>query len=134
MTSLFLLVTCIIVIYPSLCCRPNRLVLINNDFHQNDKDKKGLPADNEPQPPLNDDRNYAFVLDINEAGVSDFALLPGIGPKLGEEIVRTRSQMGRFEKTTDLLLVRGIGSKKFAVLEPFITTDFSNADDNPPVQ
>lgn len=60
-------------------------------------------------------------VNINLAGVSEFDSLPGIGPVLAQRIVDYRTQHGRFHSVKDLQKVSGIGPKKFASLEPYLT-------------
>jgi DNA uptake protein ComE-like DNA-binding protein len=58
-------------------------------------------------------------LPINEADQKLLETLPGIGPHLASEIIKTRSLQGHFRSPEDLLLIRGIGRKrmlKFAEL------------------
>lgn len=61
-----------------------------------------------------------FEVDLNRAPAAEFANLPGVGPKLAEEIVTHRQQMGRFNRFEDLLDVRGIGEAKFKAILPFL--------------
>jgi len=56
---------------------------------------------------------FSIPLDINKATAQDFEALPGIGPKLGQEIVETRKRLGGFKTIVDLKKVKGIGDKKF---------------------
>ncbi|OGS36866.1 MAG: hypothetical protein A2293_08305 [Elusimicrobia bacterium RIFOXYB2_FULL_49_7] len=51
-------------------------------------------------------------ININRATATELTRLPGIGPKLAEEIVRVRTQKTIFRKSADLLDVKGIGKKK----------------------
>jgi len=61
------------------------------------------------------------VVNVNEADASQLALLPRVGPALAERIIEFREANGKLEKAEDLILVRGIGEKTFALLEPFVT-------------
>lgn len=61
-----------------------------------------------------------FVVDLNRAPAAEFANLPGVGPKLAEEIVTYREQKGRFNRFEDLLDVSGIGEAKFKAILPFL--------------
>jgi competence protein ComEA len=56
------------------------------------------------------------VISINRSTVSELILIPGIGPKLAQRIVRDRAEKGLFEDEVDLLRVPGIGSKKLALI------------------
>jgi len=60
-------------------------------------------------------------VNINNASVSDFDGLPGIGPVLAQKIVDYRDQHGPFHSVQDLMKVSGIGQKKFDSLKDLIT-------------
>lgn len=60
------------------------------------------------------------VIDINRASAEDFARLPGVGPKLAEQIVAYRTKQGPFRRVEDLMIIKGIGSKKWQALRPFV--------------
>ncbi len=60
-------------------------------------------------------------VDINSAGVSELAKLPGIGEQLAKRIVAYREENGPFEKAEELMNVRGIGEKSFLKLQRHIT-------------
>ena len=62
----------------------------------------------------------AVVLDINQASAADFATLPGIGPKLAGRIVAYREKHGPFRRVEDLLVLRGIGPKKWKAMRPHL--------------
>lgn len=59
-------------------------------------------------------------IDINTASAAELETLPGIGPKLAEEIVAYRKTHGRFKARKDLMQVKGIGEKTYEKLEDFI--------------
>jgi len=60
------------------------------------------------------------VIDINRASVEDFARLPGVGPKLAQQIIDYRTKQGPFRRVEDLMIIKGIGSKKWKALRPFV--------------
>lgn len=62
----------------------------------------------------------AAVVNINTADASQLALLPRVGPALAQRILDFRQENGKFETPADLILVRGIGEKTFALLEPHV--------------
>ena len=62
------------------------------------------------------------VININNATVADFQLLPGIGPLLAERIVAYREENGPFEIPGELMNVEGIGEKKLEEIWDYITT------------
>jgi competence protein ComEA len=62
----------------------------------------------------------AVVLDINQASAEDFATLPGIGPRLAGQIIAYREKHGPFRRVEDLLIIRGIGPKKWKAIRPHL--------------
>jgi competence protein ComEA len=60
-------------------------------------------------------------VDINEADVAELSKLPGIGEGVAKRIVAYRTENGRFEKTEELMNVRGIGEKSFLKLQPYLS-------------
>jgi competence protein ComEA len=58
-------------------------------------------------------------LDINLMSEADLDKVPGIGPALARRIVQYRQNNGGRMSVKDLLLVEGIGEKKFATLHKF---------------
>ncbi len=52
-------------------------------------------------------------IDINSATVIELEALPGIGKKTAAAIVELRAQSGGFRRIEDIMLVKGIGKKKF---------------------
>ncbi len=61
------------------------------------------------------------VVNVNTADASDLALLPRVGPAVSQRILEFREDNGPFESVEDLMLVRGIGEKTFALMEPHVT-------------
>jgi competence protein ComEA len=62
---------------------------------------------------------------LNRAGLDDLMRLPGIGRKRAQAIVELRERLGRFVRPSDLLRVRGIGTKALARLLPLVVIDAS---------
>jgi competence ComEA-like helix-hairpin-helix protein len=60
------------------------------------------------------------VIDVNQATEQDFAGFPGIGPKLARRIVAYREKHGPFRRVEDLLVIRGIGHKKWRRIRPYL--------------
>ncbi|MGB5965249.1 MAG: helix-hairpin-helix domain-containing protein [Sulfurimonadaceae bacterium] len=53
-----------------------------------------------------------WAVNINTASVEELATLPGIGQGTADKIVKYRKDH-KFKTTSDLMEVKGIGSKKF---------------------
>ena len=70
----------------------------------------------ESQPPASPAK-----IDINTATVQQLQLLPGIGEALAQRIVDYRDANGNFSAIEELMNVSGIGEKKFADIQDFIT-------------
>ena len=63
------------------------------------------------------------VININTADVAQLSLLPRVGAKAAQRIVDYRTQHGRFEKTTDIMQVKGFGDKSYEKLSSYITVE-----------
>jgi competence protein ComEA len=63
------------------------------------------------------------AINLNTASVSELEKLPGVGDDLARRIIEHREKYNRFERTEELLLLRGISEKKFRELRPLIKTD-----------
>lgn len=66
----------------------------------------------------------AFVLglpfSVNRATADELELLPGVGPVLAQRVVEFRQKNGGFRKLEELLMVEGIGEKKFIHLRQYL--------------
>lgn len=60
------------------------------------------------------------TINPNTAGLEEFELLPGIGPKIAQRIIEFRKAEGPFSTADDLILVKGIGPKKMEEIRPFL--------------
>jgi len=72
-------------------------------------------------PPANQGPGRKGLVNINKAPASELEALPGIGPKLAQEIVKYRETYGPFKTKEDLKKVKGIGDAKFAKIADLIT-------------
>ena len=70
----------------------------------------------------NESKNIVFPININTANENELDALPGIGPAIARRIVEYRS-LQTFTKIEDIMLVKGIGEKKFAKLKELITVE-----------
>jgi len=64
---------------------------------------------------------FGILIDVNAAGVSDFADLPGIGTKTAVQIVAFRENRGMFSSLEDLTAVKGVGPKTLEKIRPYLT-------------
>jgi competence protein ComEA len=60
-------------------------------------------------------------VDLNHADAAELAKLPGIGEQVAKRIIAYRNDNGPFEKTEELMNVRGIGEKTYLKLRPMLT-------------
>jgi competence protein ComEA len=65
----------------------------------------------------------AEAIDINKATAIDLQKLPGIGPTLAKQIVSYREKHGPFRRVEDLMVIRGIGFKKWKAIRPLVRVD-----------
>ena len=63
----------------------------------------------------------ASIVDLNDGTSAEFKILPGIGAVLAGRIIAHRASHGAFRRVEDLVLVPGIGKKRFQQLRPFVT-------------
>lgn len=66
-------------------------------------------------------QNAPSIVDINAANGSMLETLPGIGPSTAQKIIEHRKANGPFARIEDLMLIKGIGPKKFEKIRLFIT-------------
>jgi competence ComEA-like helix-hairpin-helix protein len=65
----------------------------------------------------------AGVVNINTADVSQLSYLPRVGAAAAQRIVDYRTEHGPFKKATDLMQVKGFGSKTFERISSYIAVD-----------
>jgi competence ComEA-like helix-hairpin-helix protein len=65
----------------------------------------------------------ALLININTASAEELERLPGIGRALASRIISHREQYGSFRRPEHLIIVRGIGERRFRRLRPFITVE-----------
>lgn len=79
-----------------------------------------VPAGGAPEEPPQETASEIIKVNINTGSIEDLMTLPGIGEKTARNIMVWREKEGPFKSPEDLLDVKGIGTKKFKKLEPFI--------------
>lgn len=62
------------------------------------------------------------AININKASQQELESLPGIGPKTALAIIAYRDSNGAFTRTEDLMLVKGIGPKKYEAIKTLVRT------------
>ncbi|MFZ4722409.1 MAG: ComEA family DNA-binding protein [Phycisphaerales bacterium] len=65
-------------------------------------------------------RPLAWSVDLNQAGLRELQVLPGVGPALAERIVRDRDARGPFAGLGDLDRVPGIGPAFLERIRPHV--------------
>jgi len=65
----------------------------------------------------------AGVVNINTADASQLQLLPRVGVKAAQRIIEYRTAHGPFAKATDLMQVKGFGSKSFERLSSYVSVE-----------
>ena len=76
----------------------------------------------EEQHKMKDNKQFSTTININTATLEELDALPGIGPAIAQRIVEFRKEQP-FTKIEDIMLVKGIGKKKFAKLRERITVE-----------
>jgi len=62
-----------------------------------------------------------FPVDINKADSATLQTVPGIGPVTAQRIIDYRSQHGPYQRVEDLIQISGIGEKRLADMQPYLT-------------
>ena len=66
-------------------------------------------------------KQYKFRIDLHTATLGELQTLPGIGPKLAENMIQYRDQHVPIHDFDEILNVRGIGSKRHSAMKPYFT-------------
>ena len=69
--------------------------------------------------------NYALRIDLNNAEIQMFELLPGIGPKIAQKIIDYRENSGGFKNVDELERIQGISLRMVNLLRPFVYVEQS---------
>ena len=65
----------------------------------------------------------AGVVNINTADVAQLQFLPRVGQKAAQRIIDYRTAHGPFQKSTDLMQVKGFGAKSYERLSAYIVLE-----------
>src|SRR5262249_41112730 len=76
---------------------------------------------------------YQYTVDVNSATWVEWAQFEGIGETLAKRIVADRQSRGPFASIDDVRRVKGIGPKKFAEMQPYLTIEHAQAKASNPV-
>lgn len=60
---------------------------------------------------------------LNTARQEELARLPGIGPALAARIIEHRERYGPFRRAEHVMMVRGIGDRRFRQLRAYVTAE-----------
>ncbi len=71
---------------------------------------------------LKQSKQITATININTATIAELDTLPGVGTAIAKKIVEFRSTQP-FTKPEDIMLVKGIGKKKFAKMRERITVE-----------
>ncbi len=71
----------------------------------------------------NELESVSTKININTAGVNRLVLLPGIGKKTAQKIVKYRKSNGKFKTLNDLQNVSGIGKKKLEKIKKLLIVE-----------
>ncbi len=62
-----------------------------------------------------------LVVNLNEATQAELNLLPGVGEKLANDILKYRDEIGGFQSVDELMNIRGIKEGRLLSLKKYIT-------------
>ncbi len=63
------------------------------------------------------------LIDINLATAEELDAIPGVGPVIAERIVHDRAENGYYSNLSEIVRIKGIGTKKYQNMIDFITLD-----------
>lgn len=66
---------------------------------------------------------FTNTVNINTATAEELELLPRIGPKTAQNIVKFREEHGPFRRIEHLMQIRGISEKRFREIRPFLRVE-----------
>ncbi|MDD5435304.1 MAG: helix-hairpin-helix domain-containing protein [Nitrospira sp.] len=72
------------------------------------------------EPVENSHKAAVSVINVNTASAVEIAVIPGLGEKKSQAIIKYREKHGPFTKAEDLKKVGGIGNKLFEKIKPYV--------------
>ncbi len=103
---------------PAIRITPNAPVLLAQAPSKRGSKAAPAPA---AKAPIQHENGLSGTLNLNQASAAQLMLLPGIGPKKAEKIIKWRTAHGNFRRVTDLRRVKGFGSKTVKKLRPYLS-------------
>lgn len=85
--------------------------------------RSSLPPSQTATQALPSDALALARINLNTAQAEELEKLPGIGRALAARIVSHRQQYGRFRRAEHLIMVRGIGDRRFRRLRHIVTVE-----------
>ncbi len=64
-----------------------------------------------------------WIVDLNDATQAELNLLPGVGEKLANDILRYREEIGGFQSVDELMNIRGIKEGRLLSLKKYVTVN-----------
>jgi len=92
----------------------------DKEFEERSKQLTALPSEPRSIYPQSIGQAAQKKVDLNSATKNDLVGLPGIGEGIAEEIMMYREEHGAFTSVDQLRKIKGIGSKKFEKIRPYI--------------
>ena len=62
-----------------------------------------------------------WIVDLNDATQAELNLLPGVGEKLANDILKYRDEIGGFQSVDELMNIRGIKEGRLLSLKKYVT-------------
>ncbi len=62
-----------------------------------------------------------LIVDLNDATQAELNLLPGVGEKLANDILKYRDEIGGFQSVDELMNIRGIKEGRLRSLKKYVT-------------
>ena len=67
-----------------------------------------------------------LIVDLNDATQAELNLLPGVGEKLANDILKYRDEIGGFQSVDELMNIRGIKEGRLLSLKKYVTVSGKN--------